>query len=166
MGARSNEEKHAKAANRVLRRLRLVFHTFKGHFRRIEREVGVSGAQLWALSVVNDQPGIRLGGVAKALDIQQSTASNLIKPLVERGFVIASRPDGDRRIVELRITPLARAVLRKAPAPLTGVLPHALGKLSADTLARLDDDLDELIAALDGDSRDAQIPLGTSDVAR
>jgi DNA-binding MarR family transcriptional regulator len=164
VGTRGNEDKHAKAAGRVLRQLRLVFHTFKGHFRRIEREVGVSGAQLWALSVVRDEPGIRLGALARALDIQQSTASNLIKPLVEGGFLTASRPDGDRRIVELRLTALARAVLRKAPQPLIGVLPHALGKMSAESLARLDEDLEALISVLDADSRDARVPLGTSDM--
>ena len=150
-------------AGRVLRGLRLVFHTFKGHFRRIEAEVGVSGAQLWALSVVHDHPGLRLGQLAKALDIQQSTASNLIKPLVESGLVKSERQDGDRRILELQLTPAGANVLRKAPRPLNGKLPHALGKLPAGTLARLEEDLDALIGVLQADKRDARVPLGTRD---
>jgi DNA-binding MarR family transcriptional regulator len=145
---------------RVLRNLRLVFHTVKGHFRDMERQAGVSGAQVWALSVVRDRPGIRLGELAQALDIHQSTASNLIKPLVEQGLLEAVRPDGDRRIVELHVTPLARGVLRRAPAPLAGVLPDALVKLPHETLARLEGDLDTLLAALGADRRAARIPLG------
>jgi len=145
----------------VLRQLRLVFHTFKAHFRQVERDARVSGAQLWALSVVNERPGIRLGELAAALDIRQSTASNLTKPLIEGGFITATRQDNDRRIVELRLTQLGRTVVRKAPPPQNGVLPNALGKLSGDALTRLEQDLDELIAVLgSGNKRGAQIPLG------
>jgi DNA-binding MarR family transcriptional regulator len=157
---RGNEEKHAKAAGRVLRQLRLVFHTFKAHFREIERDARVSGAQLWALSVVNDRPGLRLGELAAALDIRQSTASNLIKPLVEGGFIVTAKQDADRRILELRLTALGREVVRKAPPPQNGVLPNALGKLSGDSLTRLEEDLDVLIAVLGAGKRGAQIPLG------
>ena len=148
---------------RVLRNLRLVFHTVRGHFRDIERQAGVSGAQVWALSVVRDRPGIRLGELAQALDIHQSTASNLIKRLAEQGMLDAVRPDGDRRIVELHVTPLARSVLRRAPAPLAGVLPDALEKLSHETLARLEGDLDTLLALLGADRRAARVPLGQAD---
>ena len=152
-----------KAAVRVLRNLRLVFHTVRGHFREIERVAGVSGAQVWALAVVHDRPGIRLGELAKAMDIHQSTASNLVKPLVEQGLLEAVRPDGDRRILELHVTAPARAVLRRAPAPAAGVLPDALSKLSHETLARLERDLGALLALLGTDRRAARIPLGQRD---
>lgn len=160
MGHKAGQETEAQAALRVLRNLRLVFHTVRGHFRDIERQAGVSGAQLWALSVVRERPGIRLGELARALDIAQSTASNLVKPLVESGMLEAVRPNGDRRIVELHVTPAARAVLRRAPAPLAGVLPDALARLSNDTLARLEGDLGTLLAVLGADRRAARIPLG------
>ena len=152
-----------KAAVRVLRNLRMVFHTVRGHFREIERVAGVSGAQVWALAVVHDRPGIRLGELAKAMDIHQSTASNLVKPLVEQGLLEAVRPDGDRRILELHVTAPARAVLRRAPAPAAGVLPDALSKLSHETLARLERDLGALLALLGTDRRAARIPLGQRD---
>ena len=160
MSHTEGQEAGRREAVRVLRNLRLVFHTVKDHFRDIERQSGVSGAQVWALSVVRDRPGIRLGELAQALDIRQSTASNLIKPLVERGMLEVVRPEGDRRIVELHVTPLARSVLRRAPAPLAGVLPDALEKLSHETLARLEGDLGTLLAVLGTDRRAARIPLG------
>ncbi|HEY8049381.1 MAG TPA: MarR family transcriptional regulator [Ramlibacter sp.] len=147
----------------MLRSLRLVFHTVKGHFRDIERKAGVSGAQVWVLSVVGDRPGIRLGELAKALDIHQSTASNLVKPLVEQELLQIVRRDDDRRIVELHVTAAARSVLRKAPPPLTGVLPDALLRLPPATLERLEGDLDELLSVLGADRRSARIPLGHAD---
>jgi len=51
-------------------------------------------------------------------------------------------------------------VLQRAPQPFVGVLPDALASLDAATLARLEHDLDALIARLAADETDAQVPLG------
>ena len=83
---------------RVLRQFRIVFNAVKTHFRQVERDTGVGGAQLWALSVIERQPGIGATSLARELDIHQSTASNLVRSLVERGFVAASRESTDRRL--------------------------------------------------------------------
>jgi DNA-binding MarR family transcriptional regulator len=144
---------------RVLRRFRLVFNTVKTHFRAVEKKAGVAGAQVWALSVVAAQPGIGVGALAKAMDVHQSTASNLIKPLLESGLLLAERSGEDRRAVQLRITPQGTRVLRKAPGPFAGVLPDALARLDAGTLARLDRDLGKLIEALGVQPRGANVPL-------
>jgi DNA-binding MarR family transcriptional regulator len=150
----------AEASVFVLRKLRLVFNTIKGHFREVERKAGVAGAQVWALSVVRDHPGVGVKELASAMDIHQSTASNLLKPLIERGMVVAARAQADRRALQLKITARGAAVLRKAPAPVTGVLPDALARLDLDTLLRLDRDLAGLVAALHADRRGAKVPLG------
>ena len=63
----------------VLRRFRVVFNAVRTHFQQVEKQVGLGGAQVWALSVVKDHPGIGMGGVAKSMDIHQSTASNLVR---------------------------------------------------------------------------------------
>lgn len=151
----------SEPATRVLRRFRLVFNTVKTHFRAVEKKAGLAGAQVWALSVVAEEPGIGVGGLARAMDIHQSTASNLIKPLLERGLLVASRDGADRRAVQLHLTAAGTRILRKAPGPFTGVLPDALASLDGATLARLDRDLGKLIGVLEGgDARSARLPLG------
>jgi DNA-binding MarR family transcriptional regulator len=132
----------------------------KAHFREVEKKAGVAGAQVWALSVIRDEPGIGVGGLAKALDIHQSTASNLVKPLIEGGLIVSSRTESDRRALQLNITPKGRAVLKKAPGPAAGLLPDALAGLDSATLGRLDKDLNKLIALLHADRRAAKVPLG------
>ena len=72
---------------RVLRQFRVVFNAIKTHFRQVERDAGIGGTQLWALSVIQSTPDIGMNELAKALDIHQSTASNLIKALIERGLM-------------------------------------------------------------------------------
>ena len=153
----------AAPAARVLRRFRLVFNTVKGHFRAVESKAGISGAQLWALSVVHAHPGIGVSELARAMDVHQSTASNLLRALVEKELVVADRAGEDRRAVQLQATARAARVLSKAPGPFTGVLPEALARLDKATLARLDRDLARLIGELGVDEQGAGIPLGSDD---
>lgn len=150
----------AEPAVRVLRRFRVVFNAVKNHFREVEKKAGVAGAQLWALSVVRDRPGIGVSDLARAMDVHQSTASNLVKTLLERSLIEARKGSTDRRTVQLHLLPAGSKVLRRAPGPFAGVLPEALAALDAHTLSRLDKDLGALIDALNADKRNAGIPLG------
>jgi len=143
----------------VLRRFRIVFNAVKTHFRQIEKEAGIGGAQLWALSVVASQPDIRVNDLALAMDVHQSTASNLVKALTKLEMVAAARNGDDRRVVTLRVLPKGKKVLRIAPGPFAGVLPEALASLDARTLARLDKDLEKLVSALHVTDEAAKTPL-------
>ena len=144
----------------VLRRFRVVFNTVRGHFQQVEKQAGVGGAQVWALSVIRDQPGIGMGGLAKSMDIHQSTASNLVKALQKKEMLSMTKAVVDRRNVELTILPAGLAVLAKVTGPFEGVLPEALGQLPPETLARMDRDLSELIQLLKADEKAGGIPLG------
>lgn len=146
-------------AAQVLRRFRVVFNAVRSHFQQVEKQVGLGGAQVWALSVIRDHPGIGMGGIAKAMDIHQSTASNLIKTLLRREMISMSKAPQDRRNVQLHILPSGLTVLTQVAGPFEGVLPMALGKLPQPTLQRLDQDLGRLIALLQADEQAGGIPL-------
>ncbi|HZF81043.1 MAG TPA: MarR family winged helix-turn-helix transcriptional regulator [Rubrivivax sp.] len=151
-------ERHDPAA-RVLRQFRQVFNSVKTHFQQVEKKVGLGGAQVWALSVIRDQPEIGISGLASAMDIHQSTASNLIKALVERQLVSVSKDEGDRRAVRLRLTAAGARLLKRSPGPYAGVLPAALAALDEKTLKRLEADLAKLMRELHPDRRAGGIPL-------
>jgi len=144
---------------RVLRRFRLVFNAVKTHFQQVEKKAGIGGAQLWALSVVRANPDIGVKRLAQAMDIHQTTASNLVKSLAAMELLVIERNGPDRRAVQLRISASAGRVLRRAPGPFAGVLPEALGRLDPETLERLDRDLGSLLSELHADKRAARIPL-------
>lgn len=147
------------APKRVLRKFRLVFNTVKTHFQSIEKKVGIGGAQVWALSVIANNQGIGVSDLALALDIHQTTASNLVRGLVKLDMVEIRKNGIDRRTVQLHVLPAGTNILKKAPAPFSGVLPHALEQLDAKTLERLDKDLAKLMRLLDTDASAARIPL-------
>lgn len=144
---------------RVLRRFRVVFNAVRTHFRQVEKQVGMGGAQVWALSLIHQNPGIGMGGIAEQMDIHQSTASNLIKVLVRKELIKMEKATEDRRSVQLQILPAGRKVLTKVSGPFEGVLPVALGNLSGKTLERLDQDLGALILLLKADEAAEETPL-------
>lgn len=143
----------------MLRRFRQVFNTVKTHFQQVEKKAGIGGAQLWALSVIRDNPCIGVNSLAAFMDVHQTTASNLVKALVMADMIAAEKNAPDRRKVQLHIRPAGARVLRKAPGPFAGVLPDALATLDAETLERMDHDLALLIAALNIDESAGGIPL-------
>lgn len=146
-------------AIQVLRQFRQVFNAVKSHFQQVEKTVGIGGVQVWALSIVRDQPGIGVGALARAMGIHQSTASNLVRTLIERGFVNAAKEGDDRRAVQLRLLPAGVDLLKIAPGPFAGMLPDALKALDAGTLERLSADLGRLIELLGADERGASVPI-------
>lgn len=150
---------HPELASQVLRQFRQVFNAVKTHFQQVEKQVGLGGAQVWALSVIRSASGLRMTELAQAMDIHQSTASNLVRSLVERGLVVAVKDGPDRRVVRLQLTPAGAKVLRSVPGPFEGVLPNALRSMDAASLKRLHADLGMLIAMLDTDERGSQVPL-------
>lgn len=152
-------EPNAEITTRTLRQFRVVFNAVKSHFRQVEKQAGIGGAQLWALSLIAADPGLRVGQLAATMDVHQATASNLVRSLLNAQLVESVRDGKDRRTVRLSASSSGLAVLRKAPGPFAGVLPDALARLDAHTLERLEQDLGKLIRILQADSRAASVPL-------
>lgn len=146
-------------AAQVLRQFRIVFNAVRHHFRRVENASGLGGAQIWALGLVAASPGLRVNALAAAMDIHQSTASNLLRGLTERGLLRAEREAADRRSVKLHLTATGQAALDRAPGPHAGVLPDALAQLDPATLAHLSAGLEQLIATLQADEEAGRLPL-------
>ncbi|MES2716966.1 MAG: MarR family transcriptional regulator [Pseudomonadota bacterium] len=143
----------------VLRQFRMVVNAIKSHQQLTERLAGLTGAQVWALHLIDSQPGLGIKGLAQAMDVRQPTASILAKALVQQGLVQALRLADDRRSTQLQVTAAGRSLLDRAPGPFAGVLPEALGRLDRSALAQLAQGLAQLIQVLPADPRSGHVPL-------
>lgn len=151
----------ADPAVQALRRFRQIYAAVRTHFRQVEQLTGTGAAQLRALSLLRERPGLRISELAVAMDIHQSTASNLVKTLLERTLVLASRSDSDARVLHLRLLPAGEEILQRLQGHYIGVLPQALQSLPPDVLARLNADLDLLLDAMQVDDSAAKSPLAS-----
>jgi len=130
----------------VLQRFRILIRAAQRHSQWIDRQSGVSGAQLWMLQELHESPGLRVGELARRMALHQSTASNLVDRLESTGLVLRDRSSVDQRVVQVFLTEKGKALLSKAPSPARGILPEALRQLDARRLARLAAELDHLLS--------------------
>jgi len=129
----------------TLKKLRVVIRAAQRHSAWIEKQCGVSGAQLWIMQELHESPGMRIGELVHRLAVHQTTVSNLVEDLVKRGLVQKRRDPEDQRAVRLDLAVDGMALLEKAPKPARGVLPEALKQMDAEHLLRLDQGLQGLL---------------------
>jgi DNA-binding MarR family transcriptional regulator len=133
----------------TLAKFRVIIRAAQWHAAAVQKQCGVSGAQLWIMQEIAEAPGLRVGELAARMAIHQTTASNLLDALEKRGYLKKSRDDEDQRVVNLLLTPSGSRVLRKAPKPARGLLPEALARLDPKKRARLDAGLKALLDVID-----------------
>ena len=129
----------------VLQRFRVLIRTAQRHSQWIERQSGVTGAQLWVLQELIEMPGLRVGELAKRMALHQSTASNMVDRLETSGLIRKERTSADQRVVRLYLTDEGQAMLGRAPSPARGVLVEGLRLLDVEELQRLQNELDGLL---------------------
>ena len=145
----------------VLKQFRMIFQSVRKHFQSIERQCGISGAQLWALARITEQPGLRVSELSAAMSVHQSTASNLVEQLFRLGLISKQRSTEDQRVVCLYPSAEGTLLIARAPQPFRGLLPETLSQLPPDELEVLHSILAKLIASMGGaaDPAGADIPL-------
>lgn len=129
----------------ILKKLRVVIRSAQRHSSWIEKQCGVSGAQLWIMHELDATPGMRVGQIAERLAIHQTTASNLLDELQKKTHVIKTRDVNDQRVVRLTLSDNGRQLLAMAPKPARGLLPCALLQMNGAALQQLDAGLQGLL---------------------
>ncbi len=136
----------------VLQSLRVIFRANQAHSRWVERQCGVSAAQLWALWELSLHPGMRVSELSKALALHRSTTSNLLDKLEDKALIRRQRKGPDQRVVQLYLTEAGRQLVDTAPSPAQGALSAAMASLDENDLQALQRGLNHLVQAIDSTS--------------
>lgn len=134
---------NAAPAMDALRRLVRALHVST---HALEREFGLSAAQLFVLRQLAVTPRASLNEVAARARTSQSSASEVVAILVRRGLVARDRARDDRRRAELTLTAQGRAVLARAPMTVQEQLIAGFERLDADERRALIDGLESWLA--------------------
>ena len=155
----------AEKSVEVLEQFRIIVKSVRQHYQDVQRRAGLKGADLWALAQVAEQPGVKVGDLARSMAIHQSTASNLVRALERQELVTRERHSGDQRQVKLFPTKKGLKVLKGAPRPLIGVLQQALSELPPARLHALHAELAHVIALMRSKAITAARELPLSEMA-
>lgn len=132
----------------ILKNLRIIFRSAQAHSRWVEKESGLSAAQLWMMWELFNEPGLTVSGLAKVLSIHQSTCSNMLDKIQKKELVYRERSDTDQRVVRLYLTEKGSNLLAKAPRPAQGALTDVLLRLPDAVLLELESGLNQFVDAL------------------
>src|SRR5690349_17372989 len=113
---------HQKKVLSVVMKFRLIVNSTKRHFKWVESQCGINGAQLWVLWELGQEPELTVTELAAAMAIHQSTASNLIDRLGRQNLIARKRVSDDRRVVTISLTNAGKRLLGRAPKPARGML--------------------------------------------
>ena len=118
-----------RAIAEVMDGIRAVVRALRLNTRAIEKQLGISLAQLWVLQILAERPADSLNELAIATATHQSSVSVVVRRLVERELVTRTTANQDKRRVRIELTEAGRALLGKAPPTVQVSLVAGLRRL-------------------------------------
>ena len=147
----------------VLDSIRRIVRLLRIASREAERDVGLSGAQLFVLQKLSEARMLSVNELAERTHTHQSSVSVVAQALVEKGLVARSRAADDARRLELTLTPAAKALLKKAPGAAQDRLIEATERLSTSVRRQLAESLSKLVE--EAGLGDEDVPMMFEDAA-
>jgi DNA-binding MarR family transcriptional regulator len=129
----------------VMDALRTLVRALRVSTRAVEREMGISGAQLFVLQQLAGAPARSVNELAERTSTHQSSVSTVVSRLVQSGLARREPSDQDARRVEIAITDQGRALLRGAPRTAQVRMVDALHGMPPEQVAALADGLGALV---------------------
>jgi DNA-binding MarR family transcriptional regulator len=129
----------------ILDSIRRIFRALRISSRSVERDLGISSAQLYVLQKLKDENGISLNELAARTLTHQSSVSVVVSKLVDQGLVQRKKAASDERCLEISITEAGLALLKKAPEPYQERLIRAIENLGPARRAQLAEGLKSIV---------------------
>jgi DNA-binding MarR family transcriptional regulator len=132
----------------VLDALRKLVRGLRLSAARAEKQLGVSGAQLFVLEQLRGGHTLSTSELALATRTDPSSVSGVVQRLVAAKLVVCKRASADARRKEIALTARGKALLARGPKALQGELVAALESLPSGDRQALAHTLSALVAAL------------------
>ncbi|KAA0893430.1 MarR family winged helix-turn-helix transcriptional regulator [Oryzomonas rubra] len=110
----------------IIDNLRRVFQVVNEQSKRVERETGLTGPQLWAIKVIAENAPIKISELARRMYLHPATIVGIVDRLEKRGLVERERCSKDRRVVHVGLTDAGRQVVATSPEVAQGLLVRGL----------------------------------------
>jgi DNA-binding MarR family transcriptional regulator len=148
----------------VLDDLRRIVRALRESSRAAEREIGLSGAQLFVLRTLSRADrALSLNALAERTKTHQSSVSVVVTRLVRRRLVSRRKSDVDARRLEVALTGAGRALLEQAPGSVQDQLIRGVERLPGPKRRALAAALRGLVVSMQLDDRRADMFFESDD---
>jgi DNA-binding MarR family transcriptional regulator len=138
------------AISETMQALRRIIKALQDYSQDISNQFGITGPQLWALKTIFQHGDLSLSELSKRMYLHPSTMTGVVDRLEKKGFVVRKRDEGDRRVIQLQLTPQGTHLIKKAPNPIQGKMIYGLRRLKRhelDSIFRAVQKLTEIMEA-------------------
>jgi MarR family transcriptional regulator, organic hydroperoxide resistance regulator len=133
------------AISNIIDNLRRVFQILNEQSKKVEKDTGLTGPQLWAIKAIHENAPINLSDLAGRLYLHPTTVVGIIDRLEMNSYVKRTRSKGDRRMVQIELTAKGKSLLNLAPEVAQGLLVAGLEELPATRLVEIDRSMRRLV---------------------
>jgi MarR family transcriptional regulator, lower aerobic nicotinate degradation pathway regulator len=133
---------------RILDAVRKLVRLLRLADRAAQRDVGLSGAQLFVLQELGRTPSLSLNDLAERTSTDQSSVSVVVTRLVDAGLVSRDRDTHDARRLVLNLTKPGRTLLQKAPPVAQEQLIEVIERMPAAERRRFAETFEWVLAEL------------------
>ena len=116
--------------NAVLVALRRIIRATDFSAKHLARESELTTSQLLVLQLLGPDREMKIGDIARQVNLNQATVTSIIDRLEERSLVKRHKGKQDRRQVFVKLTARGRDVLEQAPKLLQAVFLENFSKLA------------------------------------
>jgi DNA-binding MarR family transcriptional regulator len=132
----------------VLDNLRRVFKVVHRYSKRAEKVGGMTGPQVWALTVLAESAPIRVTDLARRMYLHPSTVVGILDRLEQQAQITRTRSEKDHRVVTVSLTAKGRETVSNVPQIAQGLLLKGLKELSDVDLQTTSEGLRRLVGIL------------------
>ena len=143
--------------------IRRILQVLNEQSKRVERETGLTGPQIWAVKTIHQLGKIRISELAKAMYLHPATVVGIVDRLEKQGLVNRERSTDDRRVVDVLLTPKGQKLVTESPEVASNKIIHGLETLTDGHLNMIHGGLANLVSILDAHNLPPHL-IGAEDI--
>jgi DNA-binding MarR family transcriptional regulator len=147
----------------IMDNIRRVFQVVNEQSKKVEKDTGLTGPQVWAIKVIASVAPVRVSELAKRMYLHPATVVGILDRLEKRGLIARTRSTEDRRVVEVSLTPAGRRLVEHTPEVASNKITRGLESLEPSELSIISHGLERLTIILEAKGL-PPILIGTSEV--
>lgn len=137
------------AISEIMQSLRRIFKAIQDYSHEVSNKFGITGPQLWALKTISQNGKLSLGELTKKMYLHPSTITGVVDRLEKKGYVSRDRGQGDRRVINVQLTPQGKKLVKRAPNPVQGKMIYGLRRLKKEKLNSIYDSVNKLVEIME-----------------
>ena len=132
----------------IINDIRRLFQVLNEQSRKIECETSLTGSQLWAIKILEEESPLKVTELARKMYLHPATMVGLLDRLESKGLVKRVRSEHDRRVVHICLTEQGRETVEGSPEVVQDLLAKGLEVNSEQKLEKIMDGMECIITIL------------------